>query len=163
MLRAISLILMLSMFSSACYQYVRVEEGVMPAPGREVRVHLSPTREFEVGTTPVPGVETVEGSVYESEAQSLAVWTSMLRTQFGFSFRANGAVLYIPRDHITRLDERRHVPGKTILAIGAGVVAVVGIFGLATAVSGGSTSGDPPPADASIVFPLPGSLGFAIW
>jgi hypothetical protein len=152
------------MFSSACYQYVRVEEGVMPAPGREVRVHLSPTREFEVATTPVPGVEIVEGSVYESEAQSLAVWTSMLRSQFGFSFRANGAVLYVPRDHIDRLYERRHVPGKTVLAIGAGVVALLGIFGLAHALAGGgSLPGEPITNDGRIAFPFPGTLGFGIW
>ncbi len=159
-MRTIWLIL-LSLSSSGCYQFFPVDEGVMPDPGQEVRVHLSPARAFEVGSTPVPGVETVEGEVYESEAQSLAVWTSMLHSRF-FSFRANGAVLYIPRDHISRLETRRLVPAKTVLAIGAVAAAIVTILTIADAVSGGNSflGGQEGGADGSIVpsFPFPGTV-----
>ena len=158
-MRTIWLILM-SLSSSGCYQFFPVEEGVMPDPGQEVRVHLSPARAFEVGSTPIPGIETVEGEVYEHEAQSLAVWTSMLHSQFGFSFRANGAVLYIPRDHISGLDARRLVPAKTVLAIGTVAAAIVTIFTIADAVSGGGSflGGQEGGADGSIVSSFPGTV-----
>jgi hypothetical protein len=156
-MRAISLILLLSLFSSGCYQFLPVEEGVMPDPGQEVRVHLSPAMAFEVASTPIPGVETVEGEVYESEAQSLAVWTSLLHSRF-FSFRANGAVLYIPHDHISRLETRRLVPAQTVLAIGTVAAAIVTIFTIADAVSGGGsfTGGGEGGAEGSI---FPSFLG----
>ncbi len=158
-MRAIWLIL-LSLSSSACYQFFPVEEGVMPDPGQEVRVHLSPARAFEVGSMPIPGIETVEGEVYENDAQSLAVWTSLLRSQFGFSFPANGAVLYIPRDHISRLEARRLAPAKTVLAIGASAAALVTIYGIADAVAGGGsfTGGGEGGADASVFPSFPGTV-----
>ncbi len=158
-MRAISLILLLSLSSSACYQFFPVDEGVMPDPGQEVRVHLSPVMAFEVASTPVPGIETVEGEVYESEAQSLAVWTSSLHSRF-FVFQANGAVLYIPRDRISRLDVRRLVIAKTVLAIGASAGAILTIFGIADAVAGGSSSAGAGEggADASIFPSFPGTV-----
>ena len=157
-MRTIWLIL-LSLSSSGCYQFFAVEEGVMPDPGKEVRVHLSPTRAFEVGGTPIPGIEMVEGEVYESEAQSLAVWTSMLHSRF-FRFRGNGAVLYISRDHISRLETRRLVLAKTVLAIGTVAAAIVTIFTIADAVSGGSSflGGQEGGADGSIFPSFPGTV-----
>ena len=133
----------------------------MPDPRQEVRVHLSPATAFEVGSTAIPGVEIVEGEVYESDAQSLAVWTSLLRSRFGFDYRPDVAVLYIPRDHISRLEERRLAPAKTVLAIGAGAVVVVTIFELARAVGGGgSLLGEGDGADASVVRFLPRAVRF---
>ena len=122
-------------------------------------MHLSPAMAFEVASTPIPGVETVEGQVYENDAQSLAVWTSMLRSRF-FSFRGNGAVLYISRDHISSLETRRLVVAKTVLAIGTVAAAIVTIVGLADAISGGSSflGGQEGGADGSIFPSFPGTV-----
>ncbi len=146
--------------SSACYQYFPVQDTApLPPPGAEVRARLSPPQALDLGTVTFHDIGTVEGDVYHSQGDTLALFTRWIHTSYGYKHPANGAVFYFPHSQIGQLEQRRLVPAKTVVAAGVGVVALVAILELVRRGAGGSNPEDPEGGDvARIVVALPGGI-----
>jgi len=148
MKRLMSVLLMSS--TVACYSYVPVG-NVAPEPGKEVRAHLSPARDFPIGELTVRDVTEMEGTVFRATADTLVVWTDWLHSMLGTRYGANGSVYYVPRTEVPRLEVRRLHPAKTILALGIVVGAGISVFTFAVDNGGGGIPPPPPPPSAGVV------------
>lgn len=138
-MRAAFLIVPLALTSSACYQYFPVAQNApLPEEGAEVRVHLASPQELDLGTMTIDEVRTVEGYVREAESDSLSLFSSELRTYYGYTQRTNGAVFYFDRSQFGLLEERRIVPWKTAAAIGTATVGIGAVMYFAIELGGGS-------------------------
>jgi hypothetical protein len=130
------------------------ETEPLPEPGREVRARLSPAKQINLGNITVNEINRIDGSVYSNGNDSLALWTQWVHSAFGERYYANGSVFYFPRQEVSRLEERRLMPAKTVIAVGGGVVALAIIFGLATQLGGGEGPGQDPGPQLRIGIPL---------
>ena len=111
---------------NACYVYVPVE--TMPAPGKEIRAYLSPHRDFDVGSVTVRDVERIDGIVYTSSADTVAVFSNWLHQTFGRRFDSRRAVYYLTRDELGMVEERRFHPLRSVVSIALGVGAFASVF-----------------------------------
>ncbi len=144
-MRTTPLILLLALTSSACYQYFPVHDvDPLPEPGTEVRVQLESPRALDLGTMTINDVSTVEGHVHRSGSDSLSLFSSKLRTFYGFRQRTNGAVFYFDRSQFTRLEQRKIVAWKTGVAIGITTVGLAILMHEAIGLGGGTEDGQPP-------------------
>jgi hypothetical protein len=120
------LILTLAWIASGCYQYFPVEEAApLPEPGAEVRARLAAPQPLELGSVTIHDVSTLEGDVYRSDGDTLAVFSRRIISTYGFRQHTNGAVFYFDRSQFGRLEQRKLVPVKSAIAasaIAAGVV-----------------------------------------
>ena len=156
LVRGVALSLLCTMALTSCYQYVPVaQDQPLPERGSEVRARLSPARELDLGAMRVIEINRVDGSIYSGENDSLALWTQWVHSAYGQRFYANGSVFYFPRQDITRLEERRLVPARTALAVGASVATLALIFGLAIQLGGGEAGGEPPGPNFTFGVPIP--------
>ena len=138
----------------ACYVYVPVENGA-PDPGSEIRAHLSPTQDFDVGTVTVHDVARVDGIVYGVAGDSVAVWSSWLYSTYGTRFDTRRAVYYLPREQVATLEQRRLQPLRSVVAVGIGVGIMTSLFSFSTdGGAGRGTGGRPGPIDARSAGPL---------
>ena len=148
MKRLVSVVLICS--TAACYSYVPVGD-VSPEPGKEVRAHLSPARDFPIGELTVRDVTEVEGTVFRASQDTLVVWTDWLHSMLGTRYGAHGNVYYVPRTEVPRLEVRRLHPAKTILALGIVVGAGISVFTFAVDTGGGGIPEPQPPPNAGRV------------
>lgn len=156
-MRATFLILMLSATSSACYQYFPVQDtSPLPQTGDEVRVQLSPPQSLDLGTMTLHDVSALEGDVYRSQGDTLALFSRQLRTTYGTKHHTNGAVFYFSRDQFRRLEERRFVPIKSAIAVGVVAAGLLASYYFAMRGAGGSEDPGPPGGtDMHIVGSIP--------
>ena len=152
---------MLAVLTSGCYQYFPVSENApLPAPGTEIRLRLDDPQALDLGTVTVNDVATVEGYVQSSGSDSLGLFSSSLRTFYGYRQRTNGAVFYFDRAQLQLLEERKLVPWKTGVAVGTSVAGLAAFMYFATDLgkggqSGGEEPGDPTPGRVVIIpFPI---------
>ncbi len=130
---------------SGCFTYVPVESAV-PEPGQEVRVHLSPSLDVDVGAVIVRDVTMMEGALYRVTSDTLAVWTQWIHSLGGSRYYANGQVHVMDRKNVPRLEVRQLHAGRTILAtvltlgVGAGVFAFTADLGAEGGGEGGGGS-----------------------
>lgn len=137
-----------------CYVYVPVEDAA-PAPGSEIRAHLSPTQDLDVGTVTVHDVARVDGIVYGVAGDSVAVWSSWLYSAYGTRFDSRRAVYYLPREQVATLEQRRLHPLRSVVAVGIGVGIMTSILNFA--IDGGAgpgTGGGTGPIQARSAGPL---------
>lgn len=161
-MRRILLVLTLSVTLSACYQYLTVPEAApLPARGTEVRVRFSPPRSVELGTITVHDINVIEGHVYRTLSDTIAVSSRQLRTAFGGKHYTNGAVFYIAQGEISQLEQRRLAPAKTGLAAGTAAVALVALLEFALR-GGGAIGEDGPPIDQPHIGPPPPAAGIRV-
>jgi hypothetical protein len=161
LVRTTTLTLILAVASTGCYQYFPVqEEAPLPEPGAEVRAQLALPQSLELGTTTISDVSAVEGDVYESNGDTLAVFSRVLSTPYGASLHTDGAVFYFPRSQLQRLEERRFEPVKSGLAVGAIAVGLLVTYQAAMRGAGaaGGGNGDGGGEVAHVVVPLPLSI-----
>ena len=138
----------------ACYVYVPVESAA-PEPGSEIRAHLSPTQDFDVGTVTVRDVARVDGIVYGVAGDSVAVWSSWLYSTYGTRFDSRRAVYYLPREQMATLEQRRLHPLRSAVAVGIGVGIMTSLLNFATdGGAGRGTGGGPGPIEARSAGPL---------
>lgn len=130
--------LVLLLLVSGCYQYVPVEQPApLPAPGEEVRVRLASPQPLELGTITVQDIAMIEGDVYRTEADTLAVFSRKLYTTYGFKHETNGAVYFLPPSEIRLLEVRQLRPAQTALTAAALTGGTLLFFDLALGVFGG--------------------------
>ena len=143
-MRATLLIAILTLTSSACYQFYAVDDNApLPEAGMEVRVRLAPPQSLDLGTMTFRDVSTVEGHVRRSGADTLSVFTSQLKTLYGFRQFTNGAVFSFDRSQFGRLEQRKLVPWRTGVAIGVSTVGLAAAMYYAVGLGGGSEDGTP--------------------
>ena len=112
---------------NACYVYVPMGD-TMPEPGKEIRAHLSPHQDFDVGSITVRDVERIDGIVYTSSADTVAVFSDWLYKTLGRRFDSRRAVYYLTKDELGIVEERRFHPVRSVFAIGVGVAAFASVF-----------------------------------
>ena len=144
-MRKTRLTLALVVTTAACYQYFTVPEAVpLPEPGTDVRAQLSPPQSLNLGTMTIHEVSTVEGDVYRSLGDTIALFSRMLRTSYGYRHHTDGAVFYFDRGQFRRLEKRRMEPVKTAIAAGIAGVGVFVVYEVAMRYGGGSGDQGPP-------------------
>jgi len=112
---------------NACYVYVPVAD-TMPEPGVEIRAHLSPNQDFDLGSLTVRDVIRVDGIVYASSPDTVAVFSNWLHQTFGRRFDSRRAVYYLPRDELGMLEERRFHPLRSVVGVALSVGAFASIY-----------------------------------
>jgi hypothetical protein len=132
-------ILMLAVTSAACYQYFPVEDAApLPDPGAEVRVRLNTPQPLEVGTMRISDISTVEGDVYQAAGDTLGLFSRQIYSAYGSKHFTNGAVFYFDRSQFGRIEQRKLVPWKSGVAIGAAAVAVAAVMYFTLDLGGGA-------------------------
>ncbi|MFQ5703634.1 MAG: hypothetical protein ACE5HT_06400 [Gemmatimonadales bacterium] len=128
----------------ACYQYVPLRpEAPLPDPGAEVRFRLTSPTELQFGATTVHDASRIEGVVYQTNADTIGVFSRWIRSAYGGRYAAEGAVVFFPMDSIGLLEQRKLVPAKTALAVGSAVAGLAIV--ITTAVNGGGGGPVGPP------------------
>ncbi len=122
---------------NACYVYVPVGD-TMPEPGKEIRAHLSPQQDFDVGSITVHDVTRVDGIVYTSSPDTVAVFSNWLYQTLGRRFDSGSAVYYLTRDELGMLEERRFHPLRSVVSVALGVGAFASVFTFVADAGGGS-------------------------
>lgn len=137
--RTTPLILLAVLTSSACYQYFPVyDTDPLPEAGAEVRIQLESPQPLDLGTMTINDVGFVEGHVHRSDSDSLSLFSSKLRTFYGFRQHTNGAVFEFDRSQLDRVEERKLVPWKTGVAIGVTAVGLGVAMYYAVGLGGGN-------------------------
>ena len=126
---------------NACYVYVPVGD-TMPAPGKEIRAYLSPHQDFDVGSVTVRDVERIDGIVYTSSADTVAVFSNWLHQTFGRRFDSRRAVYYLTRDELGVLEERRIHPLRSAVSVVLGVGVFASVFTFVADAGGNPSAGD---------------------
>ena len=141
------LILILAVTSSGCYQYFPVADAApLPEPGAEVRAQLASPQPVELGTMTIHDISIVEGDVYRTEGDTLAVFSRRIFSAYGFRQFTNGAVFYFDRSQFGRLEQRKLVPWRSGIAAGAAAAGVVAAMYFLLDFGGGAEgNGTPPP------------------
>ena len=140
---------------SGCYTYVPVN-GDPPPSGKEVRAYLRPARSFGVGEITVQDVTRVEGIMYISAADTIAVWSNWFYTAMGTRFFGSNAVVYIPRTEIPQFEVRKLHPVRTVGALGVATVLGVGFFNLLSNPTAEQGTPLDRPIDARVTVPFGG-------
>ncbi len=135
-------ILMLS--GASCYTYQPVGDTV-PASGVEVRAHLSPARDFDIGEITVEEVNRIEGTVYSASSDSLALWGQWLYSRFGTRYDPKGAVFYMDRGKVPMMERRTLHPMRTVVALAVIVGIGYGMFDFLADPGGDNTQGQVTP------------------
>ncbi|MFQ6045240.1 MAG: hypothetical protein ACE5PT_02640 [Gemmatimonadales bacterium] len=146
--RSALLVVLLSGSVGGCYRYsVMPPDAPPPEPGREVRLHFGSLHSLNMGTVTVHDISTIEGEVYETPSDTVAVFTRWLHTAYAGKHAGNGAVFYVPRSDIRQIEERHILPLQTGLVAAAAVGGTLGLFQVLLTLGGGET----PPEDGGEV------------
>lgn len=146
-MRKSNLILVLALTSSGCFQYARIgDEAPLPESGAEVRIHLAPAQTLELGSNTVHDVTRIEADVFESQGDTLAVFSRRIFSAYGYSQNTNGAVFYFDRSQFGRLERRSLMPVQTGIAAGAVTAGVLAVLYFATDLGGGAEGSGSRPA-----------------
>lgn len=125
---------------NACYVYVPLGD-TMPEPGKEIRAHLSPQQDFDVGSVTVHYVTRVDGIVYTSSPDTVVVFSNWLYQTLGRRFDSGSAVYHLTRDELGMLEERRFHLLRSVIGVGVGVAAFASVFTFVADAGGGPNDG----------------------
>ena len=132
-MRSSLLVIISALSSGACYQYFPVNEtDPLPDEGAEIRVRLDSPQALDLGTMTINDVSTIQGHVRTSQSDSLSLFSSQLRTFYGFRQHTSGAVFDFDRSQFMQVEERRMVPWKTGVAVGVTTVGLAILMSEAT-------------------------------
>jgi hypothetical protein len=158
LVRRTNLILALALTTSGCFRYARVgDEALLPEPGSEVRLQLATPLELDLGSTTVHDVSRIEGDVYESIGDTLAVFSRRIFSAYGYKQYTNGAVFFFDRSQLSRLEQRKLMPVNTGIVAGAATAGVLAAIYFAADLGGGaegSSSRDTPQNNRVVKIPF---------
>jgi hypothetical protein len=152
--RTTTVILMLAVTSSACYQYFPVDRAApLPEPGVEVRARLNTPQSLDLGSLTINDIGVVEGHVRRAEGDTLSIFSRQIFSAYGSKHFTNGAVFYFDRSELGQLEQRELVPWRTGVAVGAITVGVLTTMYFALDLGGGSggNGGIPDPQPGRVV------------
>lgn len=133
------------LFSNACYQFMPVSDtSPMPEVGAEIRFQLESPQALDLGTMTLNDVASVQGHVRQSQGDALSLFSSDIRTAYGFRQRTNGAVFDFDRSQFRTLERRELAPWKTGIATGTALIGMAAFWYFAADLGGGGGTGNPP-------------------
>ncbi len=142
-MRIKTLALMLAVSTAACYQYYAVPDlAPLPKRGAEIRAQLSPPVSLDLGTVTVHDVSTVEGNVFNSHEDTLAVYARLLLSYDGSRHPTGGAVINFRRSELRQLETQRLSPVRTGIAAGVFGAGVFAIYELIQSARPAETGGE---------------------
>jgi hypothetical protein len=112
-------------FCTSCYAYTPVQTP--PAPGAQIALEVTDEGRVALNDKIGPGVVRLEGTLAGVEGGELLVDAQAVRQVRGYISDLGGVRVRLPRQYITRIDERRFSQKKTFLVAG-GIVAAVAAF-----------------------------------
>ena len=157
LVRSTKLIVLLALTTTGCFEYAHVEDAApLPEPGKQVRVQLAAPQRLELGSVTVNDVSRIEGDVYQSDGDTLAIFSRKIFSSYGGSHFTNGAVFYFNRSEFGRLEQRKVLPVATGIAASAATVGIVAATYLAIELGGGGEGpGSRDAPEQSRVFRIP--------
>jgi hypothetical protein len=139
--RAIAVLLLLTLPLSGCYGYVPYRPGLALQSPQRVRVHLSVPQDVRLTDVTANNVTLLDGEVVSAGADTLVVSTNFVTSASGMEQLGGGVTTRIPRSAIGSLEVRRFDKTRTAGLVGI-IVALTGITaGLMTGSATGSGSG----------------------
>ena len=135
------LVAALHLLCTACFAYTPVQ--TMPQPGAQVALEVTDEGRVALSEKIGPGVVRLEGTLAGVDGEALLVDASAVRQVRGYISDLGGVRVTLPRQFVTRVDERRLSRSRTLLVVGGVVAIVAGFF--AAKISGRSTPGDEEP------------------
>ena len=135
------LVAALHLLCSACFAYTPVQ--TTPRAGAQVALEVTDEGRVALRDKIGPGVVRLEGTLAGVEGDALLVDASAVRQVRGYISDLGGVRVTLPRQFVTRIDERRLSRSRTMLVVGGVVAIVAGFF--AVKISGRSTPGDEDP------------------
>lgn len=109
--------LLLVAASTACFHYV--PSAGMPSQGTPVRAYLNRPVPVELADITANNIVEVRGEFVTARPDQLILSAFALQTASDVEHRAGGATVYVPRDALRLLEERRISAGRTAVAVGA--------------------------------------------
>ncbi|MEJ2503639.1 MAG: hypothetical protein P8177_10080 [Gemmatimonadota bacterium] len=135
---------MVAVSTAGCFTYVPV--GEVPARATPVQVHLNRPLPMPLEDITANNIVMVRGEVITDQQSELALSAFTLKSASDFEYLAGGQTVFIPRDALGAIEQKRLAVGRTALATAAVVSAGILIdWGLRQA-SGSGEGGDPPPS-----------------
>lgn len=123
--------LLLVATSTACFHYV--PSAGMPSQGTPVRAYLNRPVPVELADITANNIVEVRGEFVTARPDQLVLSAFTLQTASDVEHRGGGATVYVPRDALRLLEERRISAGRTALAAvamaGAGYLIQLGLRG----------------------------------
>lgn len=111
---------------TACYAYTPVQTP--PAPGAQVALEVTDAGRVALNDKIGPGVVRLEGTLAGVENEDLLVDAQAVRQVHGYISDLGGVRVRLPKQYVTRMDERRFSRSKTLLVAGGIAAAVVAFF-----------------------------------
>src|SRR5690242_6596902 len=102
---------------TACYSYAPVE--TTPSPGAQVALEVTDEGRVALRDKIGPGVVRLEGTLAGVEGGELLVDADAVRQVRGYISDLGGVRVRLPRQYVTRIDERRLSRTKTLLVAGS--------------------------------------------
>jgi hypothetical protein len=141
-MRNAAFLILVLLSTSSCYQFIPVDDSApLPQAETEIRIQLNTPQSLDLGTMTLSDVVTVEGHVRNSHADTLGLFSSDLRTAYGFRQRTDGAVFYFDRSQFKTLEQRKLMPARTGVVAGTAVVGLGLFWYFAADLGGGSEEG----------------------
>ena len=129
--------------STGCFHYVPVEE--VPRQGTPVQVYTSRPVPVPLEDVTANNVVMVRGEVITEQTDQLALSAFTLESANEFEYLAGGQTVFVPRDALARIEEKRISWLRTGLTAAAFAGAGILIdWGLRQATGGGEGEGSPP-------------------
>jgi hypothetical protein len=137
--------LLLALSASGCFHYVPAPE--LPRQGTPVRAHLDRPLPVELADITANNVTQVQGEFVSADTERLVLSAFAVQTASDVEHFANGATVFLPRDAIQLLEERKLSPVRSALAavavVGAGYLIQRGLRGSLGGGEGGGGGGPP--------------------
>jgi hypothetical protein len=114
-----------------------------PQAGAQVALEVTDEGRVALNEKIGPGVVRLEGTLAGVEGDELLVDASAVRQVRGYITDLGGVRVRLPKNYVTRMDERRFSKSRTLMVVGGVVAVVAGFF--ATKISGRSTPPDQEP------------------
>ena len=124
--RSVAIGLGVLQISTACYSYAPVQ--TTPAPGAQVALEVTDEGRVALRDKVGPGVVRLEGTLAGVEGSELLVDAQAARQVKGYISDLGGVRVRLPRQYVTRMDERRFSTSKTLLVVGGVVAILAGFF-----------------------------------
>lgn len=130
------LAVVLQLSTTACYSYTTVQTA--PPPGTQVALEVTDEGRVALRDKIGPGVVRLEGTMAGVDSSGLLVDAQAVRQVKGYISDLGGVRVTLPRQYVTRIDERRFNTSRTLIVAGA-IVGVVAAFILAKGFGGRGT------------------------
>ena len=139
---------------SGCYIYTPTDTAA-PEMGEEVRVHLASPRDLSTGALVVRDITRVDGTLYQTSADTLVIWTRWLHADRGDRYFADGEIHPFVRNELASVEVRQLHGPRTALVSAAALGLGVGLFAFTADLGGGGINeGGPGDRETQVVFPL---------